>query len=169
MLLQRSEVLRHLNSTVRQQRKSLNRWVKVSAIDRQHDSSESSQSSGSVTEAHRESGRDTPAVITSLRVRVSGPVSGKGSTENAQTVRRPAGGLFGASRQPVRSARRPQRGQRDRWGRRPSLRGREVASGWSAGCNGFAGAKAPPSGGSSELTGGVGLSERVPMELGAGL
>jgi hypothetical protein len=58
-------------------------------------------------EPHRESGRGTPVAISSFRVRENGPVSGRGSTENAQTVRRPAGGLFGASRQPVRSARRP--------------------------------------------------------------
>jgi len=84
--------------------KALSRCGDVAADGWRRGFSESRRESEAASEARHESGRGAPVARLSPRVRASGPVSKKGSQEDAQTVRRPADGLFGAPRWPARSA-----------------------------------------------------------------
>jgi hypothetical protein len=149
-------------------KKTLIRCVAVSVKGWRYDSSESHRESKAVTQARRGPERETPVALLSLRVRGSGPVSEKGSTEDAKTVRRPALRFFGSKRQPARSAQRLHAVKRVARARPSSLRGREAPSRWFGWLQGAWKRRHVSPSGSSEPDDGASSSERAPRSLELG-
>jgi hypothetical protein len=148
--------------------KALNRCADVAVFGWRRGSSESRRESGAASEADHEPGRGTPVARLILRVRASDPVLVKGSLEDAQTVRRPADGLFGAPRWPARSATASSAARRSSGQAARPFGGGRHRPGEQAGRKGRGGDDGRRPRVFRSPTAMPALRERVPAELGVG-